>query len=452
MRPLLTNSDEFIQNEFRTVEFGDKRLNKRTLQVATTINASPGISLPAMTESYRKQLKGIYRFFQNDKVCEDKILQAHYANTVERMGEYKGRILLLNDSTFISPAKSMNGLMNRGKGKENCVRVHFTLAISEDGNQIFGILGFNCLSKIVKDNSLELQDESHIWIKTTEESIQAIEMFSSKGKQLLPRCIFVADREADEFELMRFLIKSNLGFIIRSQYNRIIKDGKLFDKFPNSKKHGARYFVKTKKNNSIKENQVERSVLRNISILPPVKHRKDYTPIDLNMVLVQEVNEEEKPLSWKIWTTEEITDTESSERIVNYYAHRWKIEEVNKAAKTGVRVEDRQFTSLSHFIPFLAMAFVVAWRILALRTVKEVNGNTCIKKAFTEDEVQYLKAHAETLKIKMKNVEDATLLIAQIGGFTKKDKKPGWQVLWPDWMRFYDRVLGFQLARKFFKK
>ena len=125
------------------------------------------------------------------------------------------------------------------------------------------------------------------------------------------------------------------------------------------------------------------------------------------MVLVQEVTGEEESVNWKLWTTKEITDFDSSEFVVNAYTHRWKIEELNKAAKTGVRVEDRQFIDLKHFNPFLAMAFVVAWRILAMRTVEEVNGKTNINKAFTEDEVDYLKAHAKVFRIKMKNVEDA---------------------------------------------
>ena len=248
MRPLLTNSDDFIKNEFEGVDLGDKRLNKRMLEVAVSINSSPNYSFPSMTESHRKQLKGIYRFFQNKKVSEGKILQAHYANTVERMDEYKGEVFLLNDTTFVSPAKAMDGLMDRGKGKANCIRVHITLAISQDGNQLFGILSYNSLSKKTKEQYPELEDESNIWMKTTEDTINNIHTFSLRGDRLLSRCTFIADREADEFELMRFLIKNNLNFIIRSQYNRNIetdgKEKKLFDLVPSSKKHGSRYIIK----------------------------------------------------------------------------------------------------------------------------------------------------------------------------------------------------------------
>ncbi|MEI8346621.1 MAG: hypothetical protein WCG27_04085, partial [Pseudomonadota bacterium] len=66
----------------------------------------------------------IYRFFQNGKVNDKKILQTHFLNTLERMTAYRGKILLISDSTFVSPAKLMDGLLSRGKGKENCIRVH----------------------------------------------------------------------------------------------------------------------------------------------------------------------------------------------------------------------------------------------------------------------------------------------------------------------------------------
>ena len=41
---MLTHSKNFIIKEFSNVELGDKRLNKRLLQVAETINHNPTFS------------------------------------------------------------------------------------------------------------------------------------------------------------------------------------------------------------------------------------------------------------------------------------------------------------------------------------------------------------------------------------------------------------------------
>lgn len=451
--PILTDSNNFIENEFKNLNLGDKRLNKRIKKVITSLNQTPSLSIPQMTSGNDGQLKGIYRFFSNPKINEQNILEDHYANTIERMESYKGKILLLNDSCFITPSKKMQGLLDRGKGKENCVRAHYGLAISEDGKHLFGILDFQILSDPIQKRHPELIDESDIWIKVAENMMNMINS-SSQSKKLLARCLFIADREGDEFELMSFLSRNNLGFIIRSQYNRNIifnnQEQKLFDILHESKKHGSIYSIKTRKDKEIVEVNVQRSVLRNISIIQPVGYKNDLDPLCLNIVLVNEVEEDQNPVSWKIWTTEEIPHQDASKFVVDSYANRWKIEEVNKGAKTGVRIEDRQFTDLDHFLPFISMAFVIAWRMVALRTVAEVSPKAPIEEAFTEDEIEYMEAEARGKGIPLNNISDALFFIGRLGGFTGRYKRPGWQILWQGWMRFYERVEGFTVAKNLY--
>lgn len=449
--PILTNSKDFIENEFTNLNLGDKRLDRRALYVAQAINGGPSFSIPAMTNGHDGQLKAIYRFFQNPKVNEQKILQSHYLNTIERMESYQGKILLLNDSCFVTPAKGFQGLMSKGKGKDNCVRAHYCLAVSDDGKHLFGILDFQVLSNPISERYPELRNESDIWILTAEKCLELIHS-SKQTEKLLSRCLFIADREGDEFELINFLNQNNLGFIIRSQYDRKIlfngQESKLDEVEKHAKKHGESYCVKVQVDKGIQETRVKRSVLRNIEIIPPVTVDKGYCPVKLNVAIVKEIPGEEIEVKWRLLTSENVDNASQSQLIVFGYSHRWKIEEVNKAAKTGVRVEDRQFTDLSHFVPFLAMAFVVAWRMVALRTVVEISPETPVKEAFSPDEVAYMKVQAKKLELKMKTVKDGLLLIARLGGFTRRYERPGWQILWQGWMKFYERVAGFILARE----
>ena len=71
-----------------------------------------------------------------------------------------------------------------------------------------------------------------------------------------------------------------------------------------------------------------------------------------------------------------------------------------------------------------------------------------VKEAFTEDEVLYLKAEAKKIGLRMKTVKDVLILIAKLGGFTGRYKNPGWIIIWQGWMKFYERVSGFMLARE----
>jgi len=448
--PILTDAKNFIHNEFSNLNLGDKRLNARVLEVAEKMNAGPALSIPAMTSGNDSQLKAIYRFFQNERIDDQAILETHFLNTVERMETYTGKILLLNDSCFVTPVKSFEGLLTRGKGKENCVRTHYCLAVSENGKNLFGILSFHVLSDPIQERYPELRNESDIWIRTAQDCLNLIHS-RAHAEKLLARCLFVADREADEFELIDFLKKNNLGFIIRSQYDRkIIIDGreaKLDEIEIYSKGHGKSYKVNVLADKAMKEVEVKRSVLRDIEIIPPIKIAKEFSNIKVNVVMVKDLPGQEDLVEWRLLTSEVIDNSEQSQFVVESYTHRWKIEEVNKGAKTGVRVEERQFTNLDHFIPFLAMAFVLAWRIVALRTVVEINPETPIKEGFTKDEVDFLKVQGKKLGFKMRNLKDALSLIARLGGFTGRYERPGWQILWQGWIRFYERVAGFMLAR-----
>ena len=89
-------------------------------------------------------------------------------------------------------------------------------------------------------------------------------------------------------------------------------------------------------------------------------------------------------------------------------------------------------------------------RIVSLRTVVEVSPNSNLRGAFEEDEILYLKAEGSKKRLEMKVVKDAVYLIAKLGGFTCSYKRPGWQILWQGWIKFYERVEGFKLAKEIY--
>ncbi len=366
------------------------------------------------------------------------------------MEGYSGKILLISDSCFVTPGKHFEGLLSRGKGKENCLRAQFCLAISDDGKHIFGITDFQVLSNPIKKRHPELDDESEIWLLVAKNTLKLLHT-SKNSLDLIKRSIFITDREGDEFDLFDFLVQSGLGLIIRSQYNRNIhyddQDQKLFEIFDLSKKHGSPYIIEVQKEGKGVSCEVQRSALKDVEVVPPSTLGKSRNNILLNLVSVQEIAPMDKPVSWRLWTTEDISNPKLSEFIVTSYTHRWKIEEVNKAAKTGVRVEDRQFTELDHFLPFLGMAFVIAWRIVALRTVCEISPDASINEGFTEEEQDFLETIAQREDIEMVTVSDGISYIARLGGFTGSYTRPGQIILWRGWMRFYERVEGFILAR-----
>ncbi len=74
---IITNKNDFIRSEFTGIELGDLRLSKRIEKIAIGLNESPTLSIPQLDSGSKSNSKGTYRFFQNKKINEQKILDSH---------------------------------------------------------------------------------------------------------------------------------------------------------------------------------------------------------------------------------------------------------------------------------------------------------------------------------------------------------------------------------------
>jgi hypothetical protein len=65
----------------------------------SALGSRPNLSIPAACGG-KAEMAAAYRFFDNDKVTFDKVLEPHVARTMERMRGQK-TVLLVQDSTEI---------------------------------------------------------------------------------------------------------------------------------------------------------------------------------------------------------------------------------------------------------------------------------------------------------------------------------------------------------------
>jgi hypothetical protein len=75
-----------LKDEVRDAALGDQRLTKRLGKVIEQLGAKPNMSVPAATRG-RAEMEAAYRFFDNDKVSPEKILQPHIEATRERISQ-----------------------------------------------------------------------------------------------------------------------------------------------------------------------------------------------------------------------------------------------------------------------------------------------------------------------------------------------------------------------------
>ena len=82
-----------LKDEVRGAALGDQRLTKRLGKVIEELGAKPTMSVPAATRG-RAEMEAAYRFFDNDKVSPEKILQPHIEATRERISQAEIALLV----------------------------------------------------------------------------------------------------------------------------------------------------------------------------------------------------------------------------------------------------------------------------------------------------------------------------------------------------------------------
>ena len=123
-----------LADEVQSTTFGDKRLDKRLGKVLEELGAKPHLSIPAATHACA-EMEGAYRFFDNDKVSPEKILQSHIEATRERISQ-SDLVLLVQDTTeldFSRPTQQVQGAGPMDAGPRRGAFFHPLLAFDVAG-------------------------------------------------------------------------------------------------------------------------------------------------------------------------------------------------------------------------------------------------------------------------------------------------------------------------------
>lgn len=231
----------WVDEEMTGCDLGDARLNQRLAVMLEALGDRPDKSLPTAFQDWTNT-KAAYRFFANENISEDKILEGHFAASALRIQATDGPILILQDTTEFSfkrssPEKigftheSTGRKMKEGRHQKYTVcglLMHASLAITPEGLPL-GLTaakfwsrdkfkGANALKRKVNLTRVPIeQKESMRWLDNVHRSIELT------GPP--ERCVHIGDRESDIFEL--FCLAQDLGthFLVRSCVDRLTEDG-----------------------------------------------------------------------------------------------------------------------------------------------------------------------------------------------------------------------------------
>lgn len=449
----------------------DKRLGRRLHRLLDQLSSAPGQPVPAACGDWAAT-KAAYRFFDNPRVTEHGVLAGHFAATGARCAASERPILLLQDTTEfiysrakperIGFTKTINGGRYKA-GQPNrltlCgVLMHASLAVTLAGTPL-GLTavkfwtrskfkGTWTLKRHVNPTRVPIETkESYRWLENLRQSMALI--------AAPERCVHVADRESDIYEL--FCLAQDLGtrFLVRVQTDR------LADPPPNAPQQDAAHRVfaqldaapwsgrhRVAVGGDAGETACLQVKFAVIETLPPIGKRKRYSPQILTYIQARELDppSDRPPINWKLVTNLPIADLAGAVEKLDWYALRWKAEVFHKVMKSGCRAEEVRLQTAERLAKFLALVAVVSWRIFFVTMSARVKPDAPPDTVLTAAEINALDRIDEARsrpRLQRRALADYLLQIAMLGN---RDPPPGNMVVWRGLTRLHDINVGITIG------
>tara|TARA_Y100001951_G_scaffold55213_1_gene43813 strand:+ start:103 stop:1440 length:1338 start_codon:yes stop_codon:yes gene_type:complete len=428
----------------------------------------PGKSLPTAFQDW-SNTKAAYRFFSNENVSEDKILEGHFAATGLRFEATNGPILILQDTTEFTfkrsaPEKvgftkiSTGRKMKEGRFQKHAVcglLMHASMAITPDGLPL-GLTaakfwsrskfkGTAALKRKINPTRVPIEEkESMRWLDNLR--------LSTELTGAPERCVHIGDRESDIYELYCLAEELGTGFLVRSCVDRLAENGgttiaKVMAEVQSSGTHEVRF-----RDAQGKDHCAVLSVKHaTMTVRPPIGKQKKYRHQDLQIIHAEELNPPEGrvPVFWKLITNLPVTTHADAVHKLDWYALRWKIETFFRTLKTGCRIEELRLATADRLANCIALCCVVAWRVSWLTMLSREAPKASPDAVFTNTERSLLeRATPERKRNMLRDLNFYIRAVARLGGYLDRtsDAPPGTTVIWRGLSRLADLAEGVRIA------
>lgn len=435
----------WAHQELEGIDLGDRRLNKRAVELVETLAAKPTASIPGACGGWAETLAA-YRFLANEEVTWEGILAPHWECSRARMAGHKV-VLCLQDTTEVDfNGQQINGLGPLSYEAQRGMYVHPTYAVSVDREPL-GILDAWMWAREPKDANGERPGvkESTRWIEGYE---RVAELAAALPET---RLVYVADRESDMIELMAraSALGNPADWLLRARHDRTLPDGeKLWHTVTSGESLGGLRFTLPSRHGQ-KARVVSQALWARVVDLPHGKHQT----IRATCIVAKETHPPtgSKPVEWRLLTNRTVDTLEAVAELIDWYRARWEIEMFFHVLKNGCKIEALQLGTIAGLERVLALYMIVSWRIARLmrfgRTCPDLPADLFLDQ--DEWHAAYL-LHKKKPPAEVPSLNTVLRLIAMLGGFLarKGDGEPGLKTIWLGWQRIKDCASGLQFARE----
>jgi hypothetical protein len=440
-------------------ELGDSRLTDRLIRLVRAMAEQPSVSIPQACG--QKGAKAAYRFFSNDSVESNRILEPHAKRAVDRACKYDV-VLAPQDTTTFSfktqPSKSDLGYVGSDRDSRGLL-MHSMMLLSPSGTPL-GVVSHETWSREKKDYGKRAtarsrpieQKESYRWLTSVKRAEEVLSEHSC--------VVVIGDQESDIFELFAQPRASNVHLLVRVRNgNRLVdhEDKYLEKALENSPSRGEVKVQLPRADDRKPRTAVLTLRWMTLTVNPPKNHpeRGKFSPLQLQFLWAVEQNppDGEEPVRWLLVTTLPINSWDDAVRLLTWYTYRWRIERLHYVLKSGCRIEQLQLETLERMQRAIACYLIVAWRLMWItHEAREHPDYSCATVLESHEWQSLCATHAPRKPIPTTppSLREAVRMIAQLGGFLgrKSDGEPGLKTLWLGMRRLSDISATWKLAHE----
>lgn len=439
---------------------------------------SKSSSIHKTFSSYKEQ-KAAYRFFGNEKVTEEYLIDSLKRTCSNQTNDRS--VLAFCDTSTITINKNLGrisnfdglGIISRNQTKSVIgFFVHPVLIEDEQNGALYGVSALKVYNRSLERSTFDRskrgslrhvpieEKESYKWVKPCIETRDKV--LSQAG-----RITFVMDREGDIIEVFDRIPNERTDVVIRNNHNRKVinsvgKELRLKEEIANQKVVKKIKLKLVKNGNKRRKKTITATVKwGNIELKAPSGSKLD-APIKASYVEVKEVKrkrDKEPAIHWVILTSKQVSTTNEALGIVAIYKRRWSIEIFFKYLKSdGFEIEKTEMTTGRGIRKLIIMLMQASIRILQLKSARDGQTNLKTEDVFTAEEIRCLEklnGELEGNTVKQQNpytpdsLSWASWVIARLAGWTEfytKSRPPGNKTFRYGLEKFDAIMIGFNLS------
>jgi hypothetical protein len=443
----------WAERTFGGVQLHDMRRTRRAVKAATNLAENPLGSLPAQMHTW-KETKALYRLLDEPDVTFAALMQPHFQQTKEQATSAPV-VLLVQDTTAIdlSHRRKISGVGQIGNERGRGFFVQTVLAVRPQTREVLGCMAQEPFVRIPAPEGEQRyqrrkreERETDVWIR----QVHAIGT-PEPGSMW----VHVGDRGADMFPFFQACQATQTHFLVRAAQNRRVQESE--DEISYSltqarswPSQASRPFeVPARHGRQARSTQLQLA-FGQMTLLPPrYERRAGKDPLTVWVIRVWEETapEGEEPLEWILVTSVPTTTLEQAWERVEWYQHRWLVEDYHQCLKSGCRIEERQLQSVDGLIRLLGLLSPLAVRLLQIRgyarSEPERPAHEVIEPLMLAVVAQRSGHSPATMTIGSFWTE-----VARLGGYLARshDGPPGWRTIWKGWFSLQTFLEGVHFA------